>query len=488
MPPDTMVKFCPMLVVPKTNPIVFVILTSFAPLLLKLTPPVKRLFCVNVIGLAPAVKLVSPPTVITPVCVIDPDALTVKLLPIFVVARIKSVLFVMLASFAPLLFKPTAPVNMLFCANVIGLAPAVKLAVPATVNAPVWVIAPLAMTVKLFPRDVADRLKALLLVILTSFAPLLASVTAPVNRLFCVSVIAFAPALKLDKPGTVKSPVCEIAPVAVTVKLFPTLDAPKIKPMLLVILTSLIPLLFSVTGPVKALFCVNVIGLAPELKLDAPATVKTPDCVIGPFATTVKLLPAFKVVKAIPVAVVILMSLAPVLFKVTVPTKVLFWVSVIGFAPALNIELPWTVIAPVCVMAPLAVTVKSLPNVDAPKTKALLFVILTLFAPLLVKDTAPENKLFCVRVIALAPALKVEVPGTVSIPVWVIGPDVDTVKLFPIEDAARTKPMLLVMLTLLATPLLLNVTAPVNALFCISVITLDPALKLAVPGTVNTPD
>ena len=51
-----------------------------------------------------------------------------------------------------------------------------------------------------------------------------------------------------------------------------------------------------------------------------------------------------------------------------------------------------------------------------------MLVIDTLFAPLLLRDTAPVNALFCVNVIGLLPAVKIEVPGTVNMPLCVIAP------------------------------------------------------------------
>ena len=53
---------------------------------------------------------------------------------------------------------------------------------------------------------------------------------------------------------------------------------------------------------------------------------------------------------------------------------------------------------------------------------AVVLVKLALFAPLFVKVTSPEMALFCVKVMALAPALKVAVPGTVKTPVCIIAP------------------------------------------------------------------
>ncbi len=53
------------------------------------------------------------------------------------------------------------------------------------------------------------------------------NVTAPVSELLCVRVIEWAPAVKLDVPGTVRTPDCVIAPPAVieTFPLFVSVNA-----------------------------------------------------------------------------------------------------------------------------------------------------------------------------------------------------------------------------------------------------------------------
>ena len=117
-------------------------------------------------------------------------------------------MFVRDTAFAPLLLKVTAPVSKLFCVKVIALAPALKLEVPGTVKAPVCVIAPVVdVTVKFCPTVDAANEVAPVLVKLTAFAPLLLKVTAPVKALAWVKVMAKAPVLKLEVPGTVKAPV-----------------------------------------------------------------------------------------------------------------------------------------------------------------------------------------------------------------------------------------------------------------------------------------
>lgn len=290
-------------------------------------------------------------------------------------------------------------------------------------------IAPAAVTTKFLPIPDVPNIVALLLVRLTSLAPLLLKETAPVKTLFKVKVIAFAPALKLEAPGTVNIPVCVIGPVAVAVKLLPTLDAANTKPMLFVTLTLLVtPELLKVTAPVNALACVKVIGFAPAVKFAVPATVAAPVCVIAPEAITTKFLPTVEVPKTNALPLVIATSFAPLLLKLTAPVNAFACVNVIGLAPALKLEVPATVNAPDCVMAPLAIAAK-LPTLEAVNAKAVLLVMLaTLPAPLLLNVTAPVNTLLNVKVIAFATALKLDVPGTVKIPVCEIAPVAVAVK------------------------------------------------------------
>ena len=105
-------------------------------------------------------------------------------------------------------------------------------------------------------------------------------------------------------------------------------------------------------------------------------------------------------------------TVAPVEFNATEPEKSLLALPrVITPAPALNKEVPATMIAPLCVM-PTAVTVKEpLPKVEEPKSIALASVMATLLAPELFKLTDPVKSLDWVRVITPAPALKVTAPA-----------------------------------------------------------------------------
>ena len=85
------------------------------------------------------------------------------------------------------------------------------------------------------PTVILPKLRAPLLVRLTLEPSLLLSVTAPVKLLFWVKVMAFAPTVKLDVPGTVSAPLCVTAPAAVTTRLPPLVrvSAGKVMPVLL---------------------------------------------------------------------------------------------------------------------------------------------------------------------------------------------------------------------------------------------------------------
>src|ERR1700733_8482364 len=135
-----------------------------------------------------------------------------------------------------------------------------------------------AETIAKFPIDEAAREVAVLLVRLTVLAPLLESVIAPVSKLAAlVKVMALAPAVKLEVPGTVNAPVCVIAPTEVIAKFCPIVEAAREVARLLVKLTLLLPLFEKEIAPVKELVAVvKVMGLAPAVKLDVPDAVNSP--------------------------------------------------------------------------------------------------------------------------------------------------------------------------------------------------------------------
>src|SRR5260221_11909282 len=119
-----------------------------------------------------------------------------------------------------------------------------------------------------------------------------------------------------------------------------------------------------------------------------------------------------------------------------------------ALAPAVKVVAPapaaW-VIAPAWVIAAPAVTAKvPLPTLEAANASACApLVRATLLAPLLLRLTAPRNRLAWVSVMALAPALKVAVPAPAvgaDMPVWAIAPPAGTAQVAgPEPGAPRTR-------------------------------------------------
>lgn len=109
-----------------------------------------------------------------------------------------------------------------------------------------------------------------------------------------------------------------------------------------------------------------------------------------------------------------------------------FVVKSMAFAPALKLEVPPTVKAAVCVI-PLPLALRLPLTLLAPSAKAILLAMLALLLlPVVVRETAPVKALplpFVARSIALAPALKLDVPETVIAPVWEIAPELAMFKL-----------------------------------------------------------
>ena len=329
--------------------------------------------------------------------------------------------------------------------------------------------------------------------------------TAPWKSLFWVlrSMSWVMPAtvefwVNVAAPVTVRTPVSLRAPLVDTSSVPPTMDVPSTVARLFTRLTlPVAPVVLKDTAPVKALVAVlRVMAWFAVLvvKLDVPVTAKAPLWPIVPVVSvTLKAPPMVEAPNTVPPLFNRLTSPpAPVVLNDTAPPKALVEVlRVIALAPAVKLEVPVTVKAPVSLITPLLVTPKVPPMVDAPSTVAWLFVRLTLPVPV-VKLTAPVNRLALPRVMPFAPAVvKLDVPPTVRAPVWLIAPVVsDTVRLPPIVDAASCVPPLFSRLTLPVAPGVLNVIAPPRTFvwvprsmvwFAVLVV------KLEVVPTVNTP-
>ena len=101
-----------------------------------------------------------------------------------------------------------------------------------------------------------------------------ATVRAPPKSLAVVfSVTEPVPALTLVVPVTYRAAFCVTAPLAMTSRLPPKVPPASIRALASVTAALFVPLLLSVTVPVKSLAWVSVIGFAPALKVAAPAPV-----------------------------------------------------------------------------------------------------------------------------------------------------------------------------------------------------------------------
>ena len=160
---------------------------------------------------------------------------------------------------------------------------------------------------------------------------------------------------------------------------------------------------------------------SPTLKLAAPVTVCVPLSVMSVPALIIRISPTLTVPRSIALASVIDTALAPLLLRLTAPPKSLVTsVKVISPAPALKLALPVVVMVPDWVI-PTPVTLR-FATVTVPRSIALTSTTVTVPA-LLLRLTAPVKSLAALsRVIALAPALKLEAPAMVSALLWVIAP------------------------------------------------------------------
>src|SRR5487761_378877 len=333
-----------------------------------------REFCWNV---------AAPVTASTPVCVSAPLACTASV-PLTVLAPSTVALLLVSSTLLPLVI-PTAPVNAFAALLRVMLlaAPAARVVVPATVNAPVWVMAPVVVALRLPPPVVVPKLRAPLvkarspptllplprasafapLLNVAAFAPLLLRVTAPVKSLALPRAMTPAPAAMVAAPApaacvTLPAPPSLMpTPVKASVPL-PTDIVPSVSAALLVSTTVFAPLLVSDTAPVKllpALF--SVMALAPALKFEVPVTTKAPVWVMAPFEVTPKV--PLTVLAANTVARLLVNSTLLPLVIPTAPVNALpalFRVMLLA-APAARVVVPATVKAPVWVIAPFEVTV-----------------------------------------------------------------------------------------------------------------------------------
>ena len=266
------------------------------------TAPLKSFAAlVKVISLVPVVKLVVPLIESMPVCETAPVETIAKLLP--TLKTFNTVAIALVSDTLSPDTTETSPVK-LFAASVsaISFLPAVKFVVPVTEIAPVFELIPFASTIKL--PVIADFPSSMALTSTSETLPPDTTETAPVKSFAAsVSVIAFAPAVRLVAPPIENAPVCEMTPFATTVKSPVIANFPNSMPLTLV--SEIFPPDTTETKPAKLFAAsVKVRLFVPVVKLVVPPIESVPVCVTAPVETRAKLLLTLKTSNTVAIALV----------------------------------------------------------------------------------------------------------------------------------------------------------------------------------------
>src|SRR5262245_32568957 len=267
----TTVRLPPTLDVPRTRPRARPLVRLAVPLaalVVSDTAQVSRLALLSVMVAfeAEVVNDDVPPTVSTPLCVRLPtESVTVRLPPTFTSPSTVALALVRLAlPLVPLVLSDVAPVNRLALVSVMVAfeAEVVNDDVPPTVSTPFCVRLPTGLfTVMLPPTFEAPSTVAFALISCAwPLAPLVLSDAAPVSRLpalVSVMVASVAEVVNDDVPPTVSTPLCVRLPsVFTTVRLPPTLDVSRTRPLARLLVRLALPVAPVVsrdTAPLSAL-------------------------------------------------------------------------------------------------------------------------------------------------------------------------------------------------------------------------------------------
>ena len=160
--------------------------------------------------------------------------------------------------------------------------------------------------------------------------------------------------------------------------------------------------------------------------------------------------------------------------------------------------MPLTVNTPLSVKLPVVAVTSNAPfTVDVPKSKAMLFTTVALpVVPAVISDTAPVAANVPKLISSSAcTVLIIDVPPTVTVPLSVTFPVVAlAVKLPPTPEAAKSNAVAFTTLALAVAPVVLNVTAPVDAnvpksisSFVFEVVKLEVVVTVSVPLSVKLP-
>ena len=264
--------------------------------------------------------------------------------------------------------------------------------------------------------------------------PALANVTVLPKLFPALFTVMLAPlaAVNVTAPVIASAPLLVMLPaVAVASKVPVTVDAPKFKPFASTIVT-LFPTVE--TAPVKLFAALLRVTSKPaaDAVVDPPI-VRGPLLVMSPPAVMLRLPEKFDVpISNADRSTTVTFAIPPAPLNATDPLKSLPALLSVMLAPtpsAVNVARPPMTSAPVLVMSPVvAVTLKLLATVEAPRTKPFTSFIMTSL-PLTI-DTAPTKLLLLLKVTVLsAPAVTVVVPPMLIIPGTLTAPLAVIVKL-----------------------------------------------------------
>src|SRR3990167_2275399 len=312
-------------------------------------------------------------------------------------------------------------------------------------------------------------------------APLFEKLTAPLKLLFCVSVMAFAPDVKLEVPVTVATPLCVMAPLVVTAKMPEIVDAANANAFASTNVT-LLPVVMPTDA--KSLEASSSVILLPDpaAKVDAPETVKAPLSVIAPAVVTLNVPDIVDALRAKAFA-----STNVTLLPEVIPTDAKSFEassSVILLPdPAAKVDAPETVKAPLSVIAPAVVTFNVPDIVDALSANAFASTNVALL-PVVIPTDAKSLDASSSVILLPDPAAKVEAPATLNAPLSVIAPAVVTFNVPDMVDALRANAFASTNVTLLPD-VIPTLAKSLDALS--SVMLILPATKVDEPETVNAP-
>ncbi len=357
---------------PKTSALVSMsatLLLLVTPTVLKLLPGLLRVMLLA----APAVSVVTPVTVKAPLWVSAPLVVTFNV-PLTAEAARSSALLSTSVTLLPVAIPTVLKLLPALLRVMLLAAPAASVVVPVTVSGPDCVTAPAVVTFKVPEMVEGPRTRALISFRTTAFP--LVTETAPVKLFALLSVMLFAPAVKVVVPGTTRLPMSVMAPPAATVRL----------------------------PPAVSVAAGNVTGALSNCRVR--------------FLRLVRVFNVGTVAPAFTLRIETSRNLERVPAKASAPPKLFAWlprrISVLA-TEAVNEVVPATLRAPDWLSAPPVVRARLPLTVEAPRTSAFVsrrLTLLPLVMPMVLKLLADVARLMLLP----TPAARVVAPVTFRMP------------------------------------------------------------------------